>query len=327
MSILVTNNAAGTLASSITDSDVTLTLATGQGDEFPDIVGSDYFYATLVDTGGTKREIVKVTAKTGDTFTIVRGADGFGDPTVNTSYAFSTGDRVGLRFCKAMWDGLAQLGKAQNFTELQTFAEGLSTAKTLYAGGAVNFGSTLGVTGNVNIGGNLQVTGAATFNGTLKKGSANVDAFAANTSTVFRQSSAPTGWTKVTTYNNAAFRVVSGSIGQKATAGEEFTTLLTDRTIARANLPNVTLSVTGTAANDGNHTHTMTIPLGGTFGPGSYIQNTTDSDSKSMTRTTTASGNHSHSVSGTTSSINGGVTQTTMNFSVNYVDLIIATKD
>ncbi len=253
MAIKVTNNASGTLATGITDTALSLTLTTGQGAEFPNVTGpSDYFYATIVNAGGTVREIVKVTARTGDNFTIVRGADGPGDPIVTTSYAFDAGARVELRFCKAMWDGIAQLGKAQNFTALQTFAEGLSTAKTIYAAGAVNFGSTLGVTGNTNIGGNLQVTGAftangaATFNGTLKKGSANVDAFAANTSTVFRQSSAPTGWTKVTTYNNAAFRVVSGSIGQKATAGEEFTTLLTDRTIARANLPNVTLSVTGT---------------------------------------------------------------------------------
>ena len=334
MAIKVTNNASGTLASGITDTALSLTLTTGQGAEFPNVTDpSDYFYATIVNAGGTVREIVKVTARTGDNFTIERGADGPGDPIVTTSYAFDAGARMELRFCKAMWDGLAQLGKAQNFTALQTFAEGLSTAKTLYAGGAVNFGSTLGVTGNVSIGGTAQVAGAftangaAVFNSTLKKGSANVDAFAANTSTVFRQSSAPTGWTKVTTYNNAAFRVVSGSIGQKTTAGEEFTTLLTDRTIARANLPNVTLSVTGTAADGGNHTHTITIPLGGTFGTGSYVQNTTDSDSNSLTRTTTASGNHSHSVSGTTSSINGGVTQTTMNFSVNYVDLIIATKD
>lgn len=334
MAIKVTNNASGTLASGITDTALSLTLTTGQGAEFPNVTDpSDYFYATIVNAGGTVREIVKVTARTGDNFTIERGADGPGDPIVTTSYAFDAGARVELRFCKAMWDGIAQLGKAQNFTELQTFAEGLSTAKTLYAGGAVNFGSTLGVTGNVSIGGTAQVAGAftangaAVFNSTLKKGSANVDAFAANTSTVFRQSSAPTGWTKVTTYNDAAFRVVSGSIGQQATAGNEFTTLLSSRTIARANLPNAALTVTGTTTTDGNHTHTITIPLGGMFGTGSYVQNTTDSDSNSLTRTTTASGNHNHNVSGYTNSINGGVTQTTMNFNVNYVDLIIATKD
>lgn len=334
MAIKVTNNASGTLASGITDTALSLTLTTGQGAEFPNVTDpSDYFYATIVNAGGTVREIVKVTARTGDNFTIERGADGPGDPIVTTSYAFDAGARVELRFCKAMWDGLAQLGKAQNFTALQTFAEGLSTAKTIYAGGAVNFGSTLGVTGNTNIGGNLQVTGAltangaATFNGTLKKGSANVDAFAANTSTVFRQSSAPTGWTKVTTYNNAAFRVVSGSIGQKATAGEEFTTLLTDRTIARANLPNVTLTVTGTAASNGAHNHDVPLTHGGSS-TGSGFPGFDGTGAAYPTYNETSSGGaHTHAVSGSTSSINGGVTQTTMNFSVNYVDLIIATKD
>jgi microcystin-dependent protein len=37
--------------------------------------------------------------------------------------------------------------------------------------------------------------------------------FASGTQMLFVQSSAPTGWTKVTTYNDAALRVVSGTTG------------------------------------------------------------------------------------------------------------------
>lgn len=64
--------------------------------------------------------------------------------------------------------------------------------------------------------------------------------FAAGTKQLFFQTSAPTGWTKDTSLNNAAIRLVSGSVG--ADAGTmDFTTAFADRTIARANLPVVTL--------------------------------------------------------------------------------------
>ncbi len=326
MSILVTNNAAGTLASGITDSDVTLTLATGQGDEFPDIVGSDYFYATLVDTGGTKREIVKVTGKTGDTFTIVRGADGFGDPTVNTSYAFSTGDRVGLRFCKAMWDAIPQLVDDNDFVGDTSFDGDVDITGTFHADGAATLGSTLAVTGATTVAA-LTASGTATFNGNLKKGSNDVDNFPAGTVMLFVQTSAPTGWTKSAARNNYALRIVTGTISAND-AGSSFTSIFTDRTIARANLPNVTLSVTGTTGTTGAHTHDLRIPVnyieslsGGVGGGGS-----SNEANITVSNGALSDGSHSHTISGTTASINGGVTQTAFDMNVNYVDAIIATK-
>lgn len=325
MAILVTNNAAGTLASGISDSDVTLTLTTGQGDKFPDIVGSDYYYLTIVDTGGTTREIVKCTAKTGDTFTIVRGADGPEDPIITTSYAFSTGDRVGLRFCKAMWDALPQLENDNTFTGDNTFDGDLDVT------GAVALGSTLAVTGATTMAA-LTASGTATFNGNLKKGSNDVDNFPAGTVMLFVQTSAPTGWTKSSARNNYALRIVTGTASAND-AGSSFTDIFKGRTIDRANLPNVTLSYSGTTNGEGAHNHTVThrydsYGLSG-GGPHTGILCLTSNPFVSGTTTqptTDTEPNHQHTYSGNTSSINGGVTQTEFDMDVNYVDAIIATK-
>lgn len=325
MAILVTNNAAGTLASGISDSDVTLTLTTGQGDKFPDIVGSDYYYLTIVDTGGTTREIVKCTAKTGDTFTIVRGADGPEDPIITTSYAFSTGDRVGLRFCKAMWDALPQLENDNAFVGDNSFDGDVDITGTFNTDGAATLGSTLAVTGATTMAA-LTASGTATFNGNLKKGSNDVDSFPAGTVMLFMQTTPPTGWTKSLARNNYALRIVTGTVSAND-AGSSFTDIFTGRTIARANLPNVTLSVTGSADASGSHTHGLggAVYYGGSTGSGFPGFDGTGS-SYNTTTATQPGGNHSHSVAGTTASINGGVTQTEFDMDVNYADAIVATK-
>lgn len=59
--------------------------------------------------------------------------------------------------------------------------------------------------GDVTVAGDLTVAGAATVAGDP------VTAFPSGTVMLFRQAAAPTGWTKVTTYNNYALRIVSGT--------------------------------------------------------------------------------------------------------------------
>ena len=86
-----TNNAATTLASGILAGATSLTVATGTGNLFPTLTGSNFFYCTLQNTAGTTIEIVKVTARSTDTFTIVRAQEG------TSASAFSTGDKVELR--------------------------------------------------------------------------------------------------------------------------------------------------------------------------------------------------------------------------------------
>lgn len=75
MAVKVTNNASTTLAANITNSATSLTVATGTGSEFPSPTSPDVFYATLSNAADTTVEIVKVTARSTDTFTIVRAQD------------------------------------------------------------------------------------------------------------------------------------------------------------------------------------------------------------------------------------------------------------
>ena len=86
---LFANGAASTLASVISDSDLSLTLATGEGALFPSPTGGDYFHATI--TNGSDLEIVRVTARSSDTLTIVRAQQS------TSAAAFALGASVQIR--------------------------------------------------------------------------------------------------------------------------------------------------------------------------------------------------------------------------------------
>lgn len=78
LTLLATNNAESTLASAISATDTSLIVSAGTGAEFPDAVaGESYFKLTLTDAAtGSQVEIVNVTAKDGDIFTIERAQEG-----------------------------------------------------------------------------------------------------------------------------------------------------------------------------------------------------------------------------------------------------------
>lgn len=69
------NNATTTTTARISDTDTSLTVASGTGAVFPTLGAGEYFKATLQDIN-SNFEIVKVTARTDDTMTVVRGQDG-----------------------------------------------------------------------------------------------------------------------------------------------------------------------------------------------------------------------------------------------------------
>lgn len=94
MVALFANNAFSTLASGIGTGALSLTVDSGDGALFPSPTGSDYFYATLIDTAGNL-EIVKCTSRTGDVLTIVRAQEG------TAAVAYSSGDRIELRLTAA----------------------------------------------------------------------------------------------------------------------------------------------------------------------------------------------------------------------------------
>lgn len=198
---------------------------------------------------------------------------------------------------------------------------------------ATLYGTAVG-TGKLRSGAVYVFTYDSTDDKWIVHGNPNVG-FESGTKLTFRQTAAPTGWTKDTTYNDAALRIVSGTIGQQATAGKEFTTLLASRTIAEANLPSHTHAA-GTLAADSNgaHTHTLTNKYAGPFtfsgGTGSsraYLVDASSANSGDQATPPTSSSNgaHTHTISGSTG--NGSGSGTAMDFAVNYVDLILATRD
>ena len=157
----------------------------------------------------------------------------------------------------------------------------------------------------------------------IVQGNPNSD-FPSGTKVLFRQTAAPVGWTKDTTYTNAALRVTSGSITEQATAGKEFSTLFASRTISEANLPAHTHAAgTLATASDGAHTHSYTNPQVGSNGT-SAGGGTSQANVTTNGGTTTSNGAHTHTITGSTASVGSG---TAMAFDVNFVDVIIATRD
>jgi len=113
-----TNNAVSTLAGALTNVATTFSVQSGDGAKYPSLSGGDWFMATLVKlvAGVPVNEIVKVTARSGDTFTVVRGQE------ATTATTFSAGDIVELRMTAGATDEFARLGRANAFTANNTFS-------------------------------------------------------------------------------------------------------------------------------------------------------------------------------------------------------------
>lgn len=121
MGMKFANNATTKLAVGINTSVTSLDVTAGTGALFPTLGGSDYFYCTLANTTGNV-EIIKVTARSTDTFTIVRAQDG----TTASSWLFN--DTVELRLVAASLNDLPKLDEENTFSQAQTFSSTTSTS-------------------------------------------------------------------------------------------------------------------------------------------------------------------------------------------------------
>ena len=151
MSVLFKNNVTATLAAGITDTDTTIVVSSGQGARFPALTTGQYFYATLYDTSNNI-EIVKVTARTTDTLTVVRGYDG------STAHSYSTGDNIERRLVAAALTEMQAYTPSGNIAattivgaiaELDSEKAGLATNNTFSGTNTFSSGLTGNVTGNV----------------------------------------------------------------------------------------------------------------------------------------------------------------------------------
>ena len=121
MGVKYTNNAATTLSSGINNSVTSVSVASSS--TFPAITGSNYFYATFDDA--TNLEIVKVTAVSGTTWTIVRAQDD------TSARAFSSGDIVELRINSAMLTDVVNDAMSDAFSRQAFTGDGSETDFTL----------------------------------------------------------------------------------------------------------------------------------------------------------------------------------------------------
>ncbi len=145
MGLKITNNAYAILAAGVASSDLSITLTAGQGARFPTLGATDYFYATLIDTGNNL-EIVKCTARVGDVLTVVRAQDG------TTARNYVVGDRIEIRPIAAMLNDI--LGRVS----LTTWTvEEVSGALHFKVGGVAK--AKLDSTGNLTVVGNVTAYG------------------------------------------------------------------------------------------------------------------------------------------------------------------------
>jgi len=157
-----------------------------------------------------------------------------------------------------------------------------------------------------------------TFPDATTQTTAATSAFGPGTVMMFVQTSAPTGWTKSTTHNDKALRVVSGTASSGGSAA--FTTAFGTPSVS-GSLSGTVGATTLTTTQIPSHTHSYTR-YGSTFNvqSGVYATGVWRNTASVSTGSAGSSGSHDHSFSGSLSSA-------TASINVQYVDVIIATKD
>jgi hypothetical protein len=167
--------------------------------------------------------------------------------------------------------------------------------------------------------------------GTVTISSTTTQDIPAGSITVFAQASAPTGWTKVTSTDNAAIRVVSGSGGGTGGANpftNSFTTYTPIGSFSSANLVlsgNVqpaSVSTNQIASHTHNYEARECAPVGFNQAPGGNIAR--------CSQGTSASGSgqgHTHGFNGQVQGNAGFAGTATNQFTVRYVDAILCSKN
>lgn len=134
MGLKLANNAISVLASSLAAGATSVALAAGTGSRFPSLGAGDYHPATISKPDGTF-EIVKVTARSGDTLTVTRAQEG------TTALSFSSGSLIELRLTSATVKSIS--GGYESTT--------VSTDTTLDANTEYVTGSGLRITSGANL--------------------------------------------------------------------------------------------------------------------------------------------------------------------------------
>lgn len=145
--------------------------------------------------------------------------------------------------------------------------------------------------------------------------------FAAGTKSLFAQAAAPTGWTQCTTHNNKSLRLVNTAAGGSG-GSVAFTTAFASQAVAGTVSGGAVAATTLTTCQIPSHTHSLASPIN-RLGNEQGSTNGTGLTFTTLTATGSAGGGGSHTHGFTNPSFSG----TAINLAVQYVDIMIATKN
>ena len=153
-----------------------------------------------------------------------------------------------------------------------------------------------------------------------------------NSITKFLMASAPVGWTKITTFNDCSVRITSGTASNGGTSN--FSTTFVSKTASGTR--NLSLATDSVSAGSPTHNHANSSRnysvVASNVNPAGTSPSMPALSGGAPTQTTSGSGaagsgqGHAHPVNATP--LNGAsVTGSTVNFAVNYIDVIIAQRN
>lgn len=145
---------------------------------------------------------------------------------------------------------------------------------------------------------------------------------------LFKQTSSPPGWTKLTSDDDCALRITSGTVGSGGTRG--FSTVFTNVSLSSSEVVAVTsLSAGSVAAKSPTHTHTGTQNWG-SFTPGGGPPGSGFNKLPYYLGSTNGAGGsfgHTHSVPVPATLSTGFTASGSFDMTVKYVDVIVAQRN
>ena len=200
MAVVFSNNGKTTLSANVSSSATSISVS--DGSVFPSLGSGEIFFCTLDD--GTNNEIVKVTAISSNTLTVVRAQES------TTARAFSTGDAAELRLTAGILGLFSQTGVVIT-DEVEAYLDGGNSTPTfasIVSNGTIT-SANIDVTGAS--GGNGQITVARTSGSTVAIQSQSARGLiGTSTNHAFRLMS--NGTQRIELDTNGNFNLLSGAL-------------------------------------------------------------------------------------------------------------------